>query len=393
MEIGDGVVSAGATAVASRYFTFDDLAQLNAARADPPGYLERLRSPDWTVLDEVQRVPELLIAIKAEVDRDRGSSCRYLLTGSSNVFALPRISETLAGRVELLTLRPLAQAEIEDCPAEFLAHAFAPDLPRWVNTETRGDIIRRALAGGYPEASRRPDQIRRTAWFASYLITIVQRDVRDIANISDPAAIQRILEFAALRAAQPLNIDGLARDSGLKQTTLRRYLDLLEQVYLVTRLRSWQSNRNLRLTKAPKLLLNDSGLVAHLLHLTAEDAEIPLTQIGPLMETFVGVELQKFADWAGPAYELLHYRTDRGDEVDFVVEGPGRRLVGFEVKAANTVEVRDFRNMDALARDAGEAFLRGIVFYTGAQTLSFGRDRYAVPITALWTLPQGTLST
>ncbi len=360
------------------YATLDDASILAAVRADPEGFLEGLPADALSVIDEVQRTPELLVAIKREVDLDRRPG-RFLLTGSANVLTMPRIAESLAGRMEPLVLWPLAQSEFEGTPPRFLQRLFSADL-NVRNLEGTAQLLERALRGGYPEAAARADEYRRNAWFGAYVTTVVQREIKSISAIEDESAILRILRTLATRSGGPRNIQTLATDTGIPNTTINRYIALLQSTFLVTDIPAWYRNIDARLVKSPKALITDSGLYASLLRLHPGDAHT-----GFLWETFVGVELLRLISFE-PAqqYSLLHFRTRTQHEVDFVIERADRHVAGIEVKMARSVSASDFSGLRALQRAAASAFQAGIVLYAGERTLPFGERLWAVPVNALW---------
>lgn len=371
---------------AREYRTLDDGIELAAAAADPDGYVAGLKGP--VVIDEVQRVPDLFRAIKASVDRDRAPG-RFLLTGSANVHLLPRVSESLAGRVEVLTLWPLAQVEFERGRRNLIDDLFAgADRLEITSTGDRGEpgptLVERLLRGGYPEPSSRSDPERRNEWYASYLSTILARDVRDLAGIEGLADMQRLMALLASRAAGLLNFADLARSLAMPQTTLKRYFALLQAVFLVHTLPAWASNRGLRVVKAPKVLLADTGLGAFLLGQSAHRLQTDGAARGALVENFVAVELHKLAGWSAPRVGLHHFRTPAGREVDLVLEDASGRLVGLEVKASATVHDADFAGLRALAEAAAERFVQGVVLYDGPHRVRFGDRMTALPIRALW---------
>lgn len=365
------------------YLTFDDAGVLSAAKEDPAGFLAGFTGP--VTLDEIQHVPELFPAIKAIVDRKRTPG-RFLLTGSANVLLLPRLSESLAGRMEILTLWPLAQTEIEGrTNRNLLDRLFAEELHFGPLPEvTRADLIRRVMAGGYPEPMARTDEARRRAWFGSYLTTILQRDVRDMANIEGLTVLPRLLSLLASRTGALLNLADISRTSGLAYTTLTRYMTLLEATFLVQPLPSWSANLGTRMVKSPKLLLSDTGLAASLLGLTAERLASDGPLFGALLETFVAMELRKISGRSAQAIQFFHYRTKAGEEVDALLEDGAGRLVSVEVKASATVTSSDFKGLRALANAAGERFVRGLVLYAGNQVIPFGERLHAVPLSLLW---------
>jgi predicted AAA+ superfamily ATPase len=366
----------------AQYLTLDDAGILSAAKADPAGFVAGLNGP--VIIDEVQRAPELLSAIKVAVDRNRASG-RFLLTGSANVLTLPRLSESLAGRMEILTLWPLAQSEIEGAAGSFTDLIFSEDPLSIARPEpSRTPLLARLLAGGYPEPLGRRNQARRSAWFGSYLTTILQRDIRDLAQIEGLTDIPRLLSLLAARAASLLNLADVSRDSRLPYSTLTRYLSLLEATFLVRLLPAWASNRGQRFVKSPKLLISDSGLIGHLLGLGAESGLKEERLLGPMLENFVALELLKDASWSASRPELFHFRTHDRKEVDLVLEDPSGRLVGIEVKASATVTAGDLKGLFALREIAGERFVRGLVAYTGEQVIPFGERLHAVPVNTLW---------
>lgn len=368
----------------ARYVTLDHAPVLTSAQADPTGFVGGLEGP--VVLDEVQRVPELFLAIKASVDRDRHPG-RFLLTGSANVLLLPRLSESLAGRMEILTLWPLSQGEIEGVREGFIDAVFARTLPA-LATQTEGwsGVLGRMLRGGYPEVLARDTAERRRPWFGSYVTTILDRDVRDISEIEGLTAMPPLLTLLATRSTALMNYADLSRGLGMPQSTLKRYMALLETTFLIRTVRAWHSNLGKRLLKTPKVVLTDSGLMAHLLGLSRERLADRRDLAGPLVETFVLMELMKQAAWSDRQPEILHFRTQTGQEVDIVLEDPGGRIVGIEVKASATIGPEDFKGLRALSQIAGKRFHRGIVLYDGAHSLPFGPGLHAMPVSALWRL-------
>ena len=366
----------------ARYLTFDDATFRAAATADPHNFVESFRSVRWVVFDEIQRVPELLLAIKQEVDLDRRPG-RFLLTGSSDVMTIPNIAESLAGRVEIIPIWALAQAEIEGFSSRFIANAFSAKFPQHATAETIEQIVMRALRGGYPEPLLRPRPSRRDAWFGNYITTVVQREITNISAIEDTTAIVRVLRALATRSGGPRNFQTLSIDAALPASTLTRYVTLLEATFLIRTIPAWSNNIDARIMKSPKLLITDSGLYGYLLGLHEND-----DAVGYLIETFVGCELAKLFSLYDDEVSLMHFRDKRGNEVDFVLERRDRSIVGIEVKKSRSVQISDFRGLQKLAQAAGERFVRGIVLYGGYQTVSFGAQLLAAPIASLWTAPE-----
>jgi uncharacterized protein len=369
----------------ARYLTFDDGNVLSAARHDPAGFLAGLDGP--VVLDEVQRVPDLFMAIKAEVDRRRRPG-RFLLTGSANVLFLPHLSQSLVGRMEILTLWPFSQGEKEGVPEGFIDGIFSENLPVWVGKPaTRTDLLTKmVLPGGFPEILGRSRESRRRAWFNSYTTTILQREVRDLAQIEGLTLLPRLLSLLAVRSTSLLNFSELSRSTTIPQTTLKRYMSLLETTFLIQTLPSWSGNLGKRLVKSFKIFFTDTGLMAHLLGFKSEHEIIDTHQVGPLLENFVMMELRKQISWSRTQPQLFHFRTQTGREVDIILEDAQGRLVAIEIKASATVDAHDFKSLKFLAEEVGKRFHRGLVLYTGTEHIPFGPRLQALPVDALWRL-------
>jgi predicted AAA+ superfamily ATPase len=363
------------------YFSFDDDVVLAAAQADPVGFVGDL--PERTILDEVQRVPELFTALKAAVDRDRTPG-RFLLTGSANVLLVPKLADSLAGRMEILRLHPLAQVELTGKPSAFLDMLFGAGFKIGAWQRLREELPKRIVAGGYPAALARGASRRRAVWYRDYIETLVQRDVRDLARIRLLDALPRLLMLAAGQTARLLNVTDLAAPFQLSRPTIRDYVTLLTRVFLLDELPSWHSNRLRRLIKTPKLHLGDTGLACALLGVDAAALQIDRELLGQLMETFIFQELRRQASWQEDLVTFYHFRDKDGAEVDIVLEMSGQRVAGIEVKAAATVKASDFRGLRKLKQAAGKRFAGGVVLYDGETTVPFGDDLYAVPIRCLW---------
>ncbi len=370
------------------YVTLDDLTALGSATQDPAGFLNGLG--DRVVIDEAQRVPELLTAIKASVDRDRRPG-RFLLTGSANVRSLPQFSDALAGRVEILDLWPLSQGELNGVRDGFVDAVFADDFAdRAREAAGAADWVPLALAGGFPEAVTRRDGPRRTAWFDAYVQTVLSRDVRDLVNIAGLAEMPHLMSVVAERAAGLLNYADLARDAGVPLPTLRRYFALLQATYLVRTVPPWFTTRAKRLVKTEKLYLGDTGLLAYLADMRPDRLQKHPRLRSALLENFVFLELMKQRGWSDTRPRLCHFRNHDGQEVDFVLEASGgRRLVGIEVKAAATVTPTDTHGMVALSELAGDDFVRGVILYGGDTVVPIRENIHAVPLSCLWKLTAG----
>jgi predicted AAA+ superfamily ATPase len=366
----------------SRMVTLDDAATRAAARADPVGFVQQ--SAGTLLIDEVQRAPDLLLAIKVEVDRDQRPG-RFLLTGSAQVLSLPLVSDALAGRIEPIELWPFSQGELRGRRDDFVAALFRrPPAADFESLLRKTDYLELAATGGYPEINRRASTARRRRWFDSYLQTLVQRDIRDIADLERLSELPRLLRMIAARSANIVNVEALGRDSGMAGPTFRRYLNLLELTFLVQRVPAWSTSRTARALHSPKFYVSDSGLLTHLLGASAASLAEPRGAAGSVLETFAAMELRRQLSWSGQPASLHHFRTKDGVEVDCVLEAPDGRIAGIEVKAAATVVAADFRGLRMLRDVAGEPFVAGVLLYCGTQALPFGDRLWAVPLAALW---------
>ena len=363
------------------YFTFDDEVTLAAATADPVGFVADL--PERAILDEVQRAPGIFRTIKSAVDRQRTPG-RFLLTGSANVLMLPTLADSLAGRMGILRLHPFAQCELAERRPRFLDVLFGAAFKTRKAERLGVALVERVVAGGYPAALQRTSPRRRVAWYRDYLDTLVQRDVRGLARIASLDVLPRLLTLAAGQTSQLINISDLASPFQLSRPTIRDYVTLLEQVFLLEELPPWHNNRLSRLVKTPKLHLGDTGLACALLGLDVAALARDRSALGPLLETFVFQELSRQASWHHEAIRFHHYRDKDGVEVDIILERGAGELAGVEVKASSTVTASDFRGLRKLQAAAGKRFSAGVVLYDGETSAGFGDGMYAVPIRALW---------
>jgi len=363
-------------------FSLDNQTVREAAVADPLGFVGL--NATTMLIDEVQRVPSLGLAIKEVVDR-AGRPGQFLLTGSASVFTLPQFADALVGRMEILTLYPFSQGELRGVREDFIDRMFGiePDLGH-TSSLGKQDYVEQAVRGGYPEVVERPAGRRRSSWFASYLRTLIQRDLTSLAQLDRLADVPNLLRLAAARSASPLNMDSLARDAGIAGNTARHWLALLQNLFLLAMLPAWSNNRTSRAALAPKLFMVDSGLAAYLVGVNAASFSQPTMESGWLLETMVVMDLVRQLGWSETECSAHHFRTRDGDEVDCVLEAIDRRVVGLEVKSSATVTAADFRGLRLLARARRENFRAGIVLYTGARSLSFGDGMFAMPISALW---------
>lgn len=363
-----------------RYLTLDDALTLLSAREDPVGMI---RSVDRAVIDEIQRAPQLLLAIKKSVDEDRRPG-RFLLTGSANLMALPTVADSLAGRMETLSLLPLSQSEIESNSANWIDRAFTGQLLQVDKPALGSELIERILRGGYPEAISRSSPRRRVAWARQYIDAIILRDVRDVAGIDKLDRLPRFLRALAQTAGQMCNYTKLGGQVGLDSKTAARYISVFEQMYLLKRVDVWARNRLNRVVKTPKLQFLDSGLLASLLGLNTEELNQDRMRLGSLLESFVFSELLKHTTTANDDYQLMYYRDADKFEVDVVIENTAGQIIGVEVKAAASIKESDLRDLKKLAGLAGDQFKMGVLLYDGTEIMPLSEKFWAVPLSTLW---------
>ena len=366
------------------YFSFDDDVTLAAATADPVGFVADL--PDRVILDEVQRAPGIFTTLKAVVDRRRTPG-RFLLTGSTNILLLPALADSLAGRLGILQLHPLAQCELVSRRPGFLDRLFARRFKAGKFERLGKELAERIAAGGFPAALVRSTPRRRAAWYRDYIETLVQRDVRDLARVSSLDVLPRLLTFAAGQTARLINVSDLASPFHLSRPTIRDYVTLLERVFLLEELPPWHNNRLSRLIKTPKLHLGDTGVACALLGLDGAALFQDRAVLGQLLETFVFQELRRQSSWHEDEIRFHHFRDKDGGEVDIVLERGAGLVAGVEVKASATVTSADFRGLRKLKDAAGKKFAAGVVLYDGETSASFGDGLYAVPVRTLWETP------
>ena len=363
------------------YFSFDDDVAVAAAKADPSGFISDL--PARAILDEVQRVPALFTALKLAVDRNRTPG-RFILTGSASTLLVPKLADSLAGRMEILRLHPLAQCELAGKVPSFIGKLFNGDFQTRSYERLGHDLSKRIVSGGYPAAIARPTDRRRSLWYRDYAATLIQRDVRDLARIRALDALPRLLALAAGQTAQLLNVSDLASPFQLSRPTIHEYVILLERIFLLDILPPWHSNRLSRLIKTPKVHVGDTGVTCALLGINPQSLIRDRETLGHLLETFVFQELRRQASWHDAEIRFYHFRDRDKFEVDIVLERAAHEVAGIEVKASATVTNKDFRGLRKLKQASGERFKTGVVLYDGEISAGFGDGLYAIPISILW---------
>jgi len=364
------------------YITLDDPLVLSTLLTSPVGYLESL--PVGTVIDEIQRAPEIFTSIKYVVDKDRQKG-RFLLTGSANVLLLPKLSDSLAGRMEVHTLRTLSQGEIEGTKEDFIDWLFSNNSQNYTVTEC-DNVIERVIKGGYPELILDNRDERSTyTWFQSYLNSLLLRDIKDIANIEQAGLMPILLKMLAARTGNLVNYNDIARSiSDLNTKTLSRYVNILELLYITELLPAWYTNYSKRLIKSPKSYLSDTGLIAFLLGISNQTLQTDRNLFGNLLENFVFQELQKQRGWSKVFTSIHFMRTSDGEEIDFILEDSQGRIVAIEVKATTSIDTKDVAKIKKLRSELGSKFHRGIVLYTGSHILKVDESLYFMPIQTLW---------
>lgn len=362
------------------YLTLDDQNVLLSAQRDPEGLLS---SRQRLTIDEIQRAPDLLLTIKKSVDQDRRPG-RFLLTGSADILTLPTVSESLAGRMEIISLLPLSHAEIAAAPPSFLKLAFEGRLPE-ISTGDGGTSIRESvLTGGYPEILTRTDPERRMRWAKSYLDALFSRDVGEISGIEKHETLSRLFRLVVSRSGQIPNFTQWGGTLGLNDKTTKRYVFLLEQLFLVHRLEPWQTNLSSRILKSPKIYALDSGLQSLVTGLTREKLDRDRSLYGSLLETFVVSEIKKQSEWYSESLFLSHYRDKEHNEVDLLCEDRSGRIVAIEIKASMTVTPADLRGIKKLREILGERLVLALVLHEGTRTLPLGDNIFTAPVSILW---------
>lgn len=365
------------------YITFDDAALVALAKNDPKGFIASLEKP--AILDEIQRVPELFLAIKMDVDTNPTPG-RFLLTGSANPLLIPRLGDSLAGRMEIFNLYPLSQGELHDQRETFLTMLFDSQAnPMTIKSPvlSKQELYTIILKGGYP-GIQTYDNEGKNSWFRSYISMILDRDVRDLANVEGLHQFPLLLTLLATRTGTLLNIAELSRSVQISTTTLQRYLTLLQAIFFLRYQQPWHSNLGKRLVKAPKTYLLDTGLLTSLLALDVERMMTEPHLVGGILENFVVNEFIKQASWQAMEIKPYHFRTSDGIEVDIVMENARGDIVAIEVKNSNTVSPNDFKGLAYLQKELGKKFIRGVVLYTGTTNYPYNEKICALPISALW---------
>jgi len=362
------------------YITLDDQTVLAAARSDPVGFIRGL---DNAIIDEIQRAPDLLLSIKKAIDDDYRPG-RFLLTGSANVQTLPRVADSLAGRMETIRMLPLARAEIAGRTPDFLEGLFEGTLRRRPAATLGDDLVRLVLLGGFPEVVSRDSERRRQDWARSYLTSILTRDLRDIAAVEKLTELPVFVRLLAEHSGQLVNYSQMGASINVTHKTSQRYIGLLEQIFLMTTVPPWYTSALKRIVKTPKLHFLDSGLLAAVRGLTFERITRDRRTFGALLESFVFSEVLKLMTASDLRLTAYHFRDRNFREVDIVLERDDGMIAGIEVKASASVNADDFSGLNALADACGDRFAYGVVLYDSANVVPFGDRLAAAPLSCLW---------
>lgn len=376
----------------SSYRTLDDPTLLNAAISDPQGFVRH--GDELMIVDEVQRAPMLLQVIKQDVDENLRPG-RFLLTGSANIQSLPGVNESLAGRVCKIRLRPLALGEIYERPPHFLEMAFEQVFVPRIAITTGFDVgsnlfgkdayLAEALRGGFPEARHFLTEHEVRAWHSDYVDALIERDLKDIANIRRQDGMRKLIEVLAAWSSRFMDVASICTSLSLTRPTVESYINALETLYLIERVRPWHKTDYDRVGKQEKLFFTDTGMMASILRWSFDRVRLDGDMNGKLLETFVFNQLAAQLDVHGSRYQLTHYRDREQREIDFVVEREDGSILGIEVKAASLVNKAMFKHLTWFHENIvpKQKFV-GIVFYTGDHVVPFGPHLWAVPISCLW---------
>lgn len=366
-----------------QYISFDNLANLSAAKNDPIGFISRLKKP--VILDEIQRVPELFLPIKEDVDENRNPG-RYLLTGSADPLLLPDLADSLAGRMRLLDLWPLSQEEVKGKRTHFVENLFSetPPLTGATLECSKSFLLDLLIRGGFPEPMTYKEDDLIADWFNDYASLVLQKDILDLSKIENLSQVPNLLSILASQVGGLLNESEIARKVKLSPVTNHRYLNLLRSLFLVYLLPAWSSNLGKRLVKSPKVYLCDTALQLFVLNIDKERLEITPNLFGSVVENFVILEFLKQITYSDMNIKMYHYRDYKQAEVDLILEGPGGKIVAIEIKSKETIDAKDFKGIKNLQSNLKEKFHQGIVLYSGKTCLPFGERLTALPISSLW---------
>ena len=363
------------------YLTLDDTTLREAAENDPQNFVKhKLKT---LIIDEIQRAPSLLPAIKKVVDEETQPG-QYLLTGSANIQALPSTQESLAGRVSKVRLRPLTQGEIKGNKPDFLTHAFSQSFNFHWNFYEKDAIIEMAFQGGFPEALTLEGRNQKK-WYRDYIEALLERDLQDVAKIHRYDAMRELTKVLAAWSSKFLDTSAISSGLSIHRPTVATYINALEALYIVERVLPWTKTDYDRVGKQSKLFMTDSGLMSSILSWNRDQIRFDSDRLGKLMETFIFNELASQIDASEEEYELYHYRDRAKREIDFLIEHDDQAILGIEVKSSSSIQKKDFNHLEWFQENLSKdkPFV-GIVLYSGNMPLSFGQNLWAIPISMLW---------
>lgn len=363
------------------YLTLDDPATRRVAESDPRGFVQHYGKT--LVIDEVQRVPDLISAIKIKVDEDTRAG-QYLLTGSVNLQSSPGVRESLAGRIRKIRLRPLSQGEILETSPDFLDRAFKRDFGRSGQTYDRNAMIDISFRGGFPEVLPF-DDAERKLWHRDYLDALLDHDLRDIANIQRRDAMFELVRVLAAWSGKFMDVSAIGAGLSISRPTVETYINALEALYMVERVSPWTYTDYGRVGNRSKLFMTDSGLMSSVLGWNRDQVRMDADRSEKLVETFMFNEIAALADASYGRYDLFHYRDREKREIDFLVGREDGALLGIEVKAGSAIGRSDFKNLKWFGENiSGDREFTGIVLYSGEFAGSMGDGLWAVPFSAIW---------
>lgn len=360
------------------YYTLDDYSILSSIQLDPYNFLVSQNKP--IILDEVQRAPEAFIALKRIVDENREPG-RFVLTGSANILMLPKLADSLAGRMEILTLWPLSSAELNSSSSQLVSDLLTHNFLNYRQYDLGdGEYIGNILTGGYPEVVRRATVSKRNNWFKGYIQTLLTRDVQDIAGIERTAQLPILLNILAARIGGLLNASELSRSSKIPLTTLNRYLKIFEMLYLTVNLQPWHANIGKRFVKSPKVYLSDVGLLTFLLGMTEDHVMQRPDVWGHIFENFIVMEFIKHQTWSEVPFQIYHYRTESNEEIDLILETDQGELIAIEIKTSKTIDGRSLKAIKSLHATMPHKVIKGFVVYTGDKVIPLSHNIWALPL-------------
>lgn len=365
-----------------RFINLDNETQLNLIKNDPIGFINALNEPH-VVIDEIQRLPNLLLAIKQSIDETRKPG-RFILTGSANAMVLPKVSDSLAGRIESIQLSPLSECEINHTKPTFLSKLIHTETPKPTSKMNKDYLINRIVTGCYPEPVQRKTASRVRAWYKQYINSLIQKDIRDLEHIDHPDKMIKLLKLAAYYSSKLINFSEISSKIGLNSETTKKYLHLIEHLFLLTSLPAWHTNEYKRLVKTPKIYMNDTGLACAIRDISKDTLLANPIESGPLVETFVINELRKQASWIEQDLTFSHYRDKDKNEVDCIIENSQGDCFAIEIKASATLSNQSFYGLKRFKEVAKHRFKSGILLYTGHEALSLNNELHALPINTLW---------